>query len=168
VYFTACRCRLQAQLQLKKMSRRNPLHSGTVVLFRAAHVVLEISGEINLQCRTHSTACSAQLMSCWLMCRRLKVHYRAPPSARGSGVERGHGQELPFCPLCNLDLRDVKYHKCAAGPAGGVRERQPTQGLYGHADQPGSVRMYNLVDVWRMLQPTGCIARTSSPYYRPA
>lgn len=48
---------------------------------------------------------------------RLKVHYRAPPNARGSGVERGHGMELPFCPLCNLDLRDVKYHKCAAGPA---------------------------------------------------
>jgi hypothetical protein len=25
---------------------------------------------------------------------RLKVHYRAPPDVRGSGKERGHGQEL--------------------------------------------------------------------------
>ncbi|WIA14462.1 hypothetical protein OEZ85_002987 [Tetradesmus obliquus] len=54
---------------------------------------------------------------------RLKVHYRAPPNARGSGVERGHGMELPFCPLCNLDLRDVKYHKCAAGPAAAAPAR---------------------------------------------
>jgi hypothetical protein len=48
---------------------------------------------------------------------RLKVHYRAAPGARGSGVERGHGQELPHCPLCLAKLDDVKYHKCAAGPA---------------------------------------------------
>lgn len=26
-------------------------------------------------------------------------------------------QELPFCPLCNMDLREVKYHKCSAGPS---------------------------------------------------
>jgi hypothetical protein len=48
---------------------------------------------------------------------RLKVHYRAQPGARGSGVERGHGQELPHCPLCLVKLDDVKYHKCSAGPA---------------------------------------------------
>lgn len=49
--------------------------------------------------------------------RRLKVHYRAPPGGRGSGVERGHGEELPHCPLCLASLDDVKYHKCSAGPA---------------------------------------------------
>jgi hypothetical protein len=54
----------------------------------------------------------AVIMSC-----RLKVHYRAQPGARGSGVERGHGQELPHCPLCLARLDDVKYHKCSAGPA---------------------------------------------------
>jgi hypothetical protein len=48
---------------------------------------------------------------------RLKVHYRAPPGGRGSGVERGHGEELPHCPLCLASLDDVKYHKCSAGPA---------------------------------------------------
>jgi hypothetical protein len=47
---------------------------------------------------------------------RLKVHYRAAPDARGSGIERGHGEELPFCPLCNADLKKVRYHKCTALP----------------------------------------------------
>jgi hypothetical protein len=32
-------------------------------------------------------------------------------------VERGHGQELPHCPLCLAKLDDVKYHKCSAGAA---------------------------------------------------
>lgn len=45
------------------------------------------------------------------------MHYRAQPGARGSGVERGHGQELPVCPLCQAKLDDVKYHKCSAGAA---------------------------------------------------
>lgn len=39
---------------------------------------------------------------------RLKVHYRAEPLARGSGVERGHGLELPTCPLCKADLTHVR------------------------------------------------------------
>eukprot|EP00192_Tetraselmis_astigmatica_P012185 CAMPEP_0117672742 /NCGR_PEP_ID=MMETSP0804-20121206/14079_1 /TAXON_ID=1074897 /ORGANISM="Tetraselmis astigmatica, Strain CCMP880" /LENGTH=409 /DNA_ID=CAMNT_0005481389 /DNA_START=270 /DNA_END=1499 /DNA_ORIENTATION=+ len=35
---------------------------------------------------------------------RLKVHYRAPATSRGSGVERGHGTELKHCPRCGKPL----------------------------------------------------------------
>lgn len=62
--------------------------------------------------QTLANPCVSFLFPC-----RLKVHYRAAPGARGSGVERGHGQELPHCPLCLAKLDDVKYHKCAAGLA---------------------------------------------------
>lgn len=41
---------------------------------------------------------------------RLKVHYRAPPDVRGSGKERGHGQELSHCPLCDAKLMPGKHH----------------------------------------------------------
>jgi len=39
---------------------------------------------------------------------RLKLHYRAPPDCRGSGVERGHGIELIRCPRCNISLQRVR------------------------------------------------------------
>ena len=52
---------------------------------------------------------------------RLRVHYRAPPTARGSGVERGHGTELVECPQCKspvsgASLRDLC--ECFFRPAG--------------------------------------------------
>eukprot|EP00892_Ulva_mutabilis_P001359 jgi/Ulvmu1/11223/UM072_0060.1 len=49
---------------------------------------------------------------------RLKVHYRAPPDVRGSGKERGHGQELSHCPHCSARLLPGKHHiQCSAARA---------------------------------------------------
>lgn len=49
---------------------------------------------------------------------RLKVHYRAPPDVRGSGKERGHGQELSHCPQCGARLLPGKHHiQCSAARA---------------------------------------------------
>lgn len=51
---------------------------------------------------------------------RLKVHYRAPVDARGSGVERGHGMELSHCPKCNAEFQEGRHHvNCSAGPTAG-------------------------------------------------
>jgi hypothetical protein len=46
---------------------------------------------------------------------RLKVHYRAPPDVRGSGKERGHGQELAQCPQCGARLLPGKHHIQCSG-----------------------------------------------------
>jgi hypothetical protein len=49
---------------------------------------------------------------------RLKVHYRAPPNVRGSGMERGHGTELKWCPKCGKSLMPGQHHVgCSAGHA---------------------------------------------------
>lgn len=75
---------------------------------------------------------------------RLKVHYRAgeqcgatlgrvvpprfsgrneatplaDPDVRGSGKERGHGEDLPFCPKCRDSLEANKHHmRCTETPA---------------------------------------------------
>ncbi|BDA49739.1 hypothetical protein COCOBI_14-3590 [Coccomyxa sp. Obi] len=59
--------------------------------------------------------CTRSFAELW----RLKVHYRAPPDARGSGKERGHGCELQFCPKCAKELKAGKHHVgCFAGKAG--------------------------------------------------
>ena len=59
--------------------------------------------------------CTRSFAELW----RLKVHYRAPPDARGSGKERGHGCELQFCPKCSKELKAGKHHVgCFAGKAG--------------------------------------------------
>ncbi|EIE18734.1 hypothetical protein COCSUDRAFT_68177 [Coccomyxa subellipsoidea C-169] len=59
--------------------------------------------------------CTRSFAELW----RLKVHYRAPPDARGSGKERGHGCELQFCPKCAKELKAGKHHVgCFAGRAG--------------------------------------------------
>ncbi len=51
---------------------------------------------------------------------RLKVHYRAPVDARGSGVERGHGQELDRCPKCHVEFQEGRHHvNCRAGRTAG-------------------------------------------------
>lgn len=51
---------------------------------------------------------------------RLKVHYRAPVDARGSGVERGHGMELSHCPKCGAEFQEGRHHvNCTAGRTAG-------------------------------------------------
>lgn len=51
---------------------------------------------------------------------RLKVHYRAPVDARGSGVERGHGMELSHCPKCGTEFEEGRHHvNCSAGRTAG-------------------------------------------------
>ena len=45
----------------------------------------------------------------------VQVHYRAAPTIRGSGKERGHGQELERCPLCDAKLMPGKHHIQCAG-----------------------------------------------------
>jgi hypothetical protein len=61
------------------------------------------------------------------LCRRLKVHYRAPPDVRGSGRERGHGRELTHCPKCAAPLEAGRHHVgCSAGP---VAPRQAAKRL---------------------------------------
>lgn len=70
--------------------------------------------------------CSRSFQDFW----RLKVHFRAPPNARGSGVERGHGIELPICPVCKTDLNGVRYHKCTAG-----KPKTPAQAERSHLTQ---------------------------------
>lgn len=51
---------------------------------------------------------------------RLKVHYRAPVDARGSGVERGHGTELSHCPKCGTEFQEGRHHvNCSAGRTAG-------------------------------------------------
>ena len=48
---------------------------------------------------------------------RLKVHCRAPPDIRGSGRERGHGEELKHCPRCQASLQAGRHHVgCSKGP----------------------------------------------------
>lgn len=48
---------------------------------------------------------------------RLKVHCRAPPDVRGSGRERGHGEELKHCPRCQASLQAGRHHVgCSKGP----------------------------------------------------
>ena len=55
---------------------------------------------------------------------RLKVHYRAPPDVRGSGKERGHGQELSHCPLCDAKLMPGKHHiQCTGSKAQSAQVR---------------------------------------------
>ena len=57
--------------------------------------------------------CARSFAELW----RLKVHYRAPPDVRGSGKERGHGQELNQCPRCGKALIPGKHHTgCAQNP----------------------------------------------------
>lgn len=47
---------------------------------------------------------------------RLKVHHRSPEDVRGSGRERGHGEELKHCPRCQAPLLPGKHHVgCARG-----------------------------------------------------
>jgi len=47
---------------------------------------------------------------------RLKVHARAPPDIRGSGRERGHGEELKHCPRCQAPLLPGRHHiRCGSG-----------------------------------------------------
>lgn len=48
--------------------------------------------------------CNRSFVELW----RLKVHYRAPSDVRGSGKERGHGGELPYCPRCKQTLHNVQ------------------------------------------------------------
>lgn len=49
---------------------------------------------------------------------RLKVHFRAPPDNKGSGVERGHNAELEYCPRCFTKLEAGKHHVgCRSGLA---------------------------------------------------
>ena len=56
--------------------------------------------------------CNRSFAELW----RLKVHFRAPPDVRGSGKERGHGQELQYCPKCGQELKPGKHHVgCLAG-----------------------------------------------------
>lgn len=56
--------------------------------------------------------CNRSFAELW----RLKVHFRAPPDIRGSGKERGHGQELQYCPKCGQELKPGKHHVgCLAG-----------------------------------------------------
>lgn len=50
--------------------------------------------------------CHRSFLELW----RLRVHYRANSEARGSGKERGHGTELPFCPKCRAPIYPGKKH----------------------------------------------------------
>lgn len=56
---------------------------------------------------------------------RLKVHYRAAPEVRGSGKERGHGQELRRCPLCDAALMPGKHHIQCLGSRGKAERVRP-------------------------------------------
>lgn len=55
--------------------------------------------------------CTRSFAELW----RLKVHYRAPQDVRGSGKERGHGQELGHCPRCQKTLVPGKHHVGCSG-----------------------------------------------------
>lgn len=55
---------------------------------------------------------------------RSQVHYRAPPDARGSGKERGHGCELQQCPKCEKELKQGKHHVgCFANKGNNAKKR---------------------------------------------
>ena len=54
----------------------------------------------------------------------VQVHYRAPPDARGSGKERGHGCELQQCPKCEKELKQGKHHVgCFANKGNNAKKR---------------------------------------------
>eukprot|EP00193_Tetraselmis_chui_P021911 CAMPEP_0177795218 /NCGR_PEP_ID=MMETSP0491_2-20121128/26108_1 /TAXON_ID=63592 /ORGANISM="Tetraselmis chuii, Strain PLY429" /LENGTH=394 /DNA_ID=CAMNT_0019318019 /DNA_START=482 /DNA_END=1666 /DNA_ORIENTATION=- len=57
--------------------------------------------------------CKRSFQDLW----RLRVHHRADPDARGSGKERGHGVELPFCPKCRAPITPGKKHMVCKPPA---------------------------------------------------
>ncbi len=55
---------------------------------------------------------------------QMQVHYRAPPDARGSGKERGHGCELQQCPKCEKELKQGRHHVgCFANKGGNTKKR---------------------------------------------
>eukprot|EP00951_Prasinocladus_malaysianus_P005060 scaffold36027_cov35-Prasinocladus_malaysianus.AAC.1 len=58
--------------------------------------------------------CNRKFRKFW----RLRAHYRALPELRGSGKERGHGQELLECPKCGASLEHahIIMHKIPAPP----------------------------------------------------
>ena len=74
---------------------------------------------------------------------RLKVHCRAPPDVRGSGRERGHGEELKHCPRCQASLQAGRHHVgCSKGPVAPRQAAKRMQvnykGLQGRARERGA------------------------------
>ena len=67
--------------------------------------------------------CNRSFAELW----RLKVHFRASPDVRGSGKERGHGQELAHCPKCSEALKPGKHHiRCSGAVKSASRKRSRT------------------------------------------
>jgi len=57
--------------------------------------------------------CRRSFVDLW----RLRVHHRADPDSRGSGKERGHGAELPFCPKCRATIYEGRKHMNCRPPS---------------------------------------------------
>jgi len=61
---------------------------------------------------------------------RMQVHYRAPPDARGSGKERGHGCELQQCPKCEKELKQGRHHVGCFANKGSNTKKRPQKVLH--------------------------------------
>ena len=70
---------------------------------RACSFLVSLPGAGNLVCSAARIFCSAAFSTLTVrpsLLLKPQVHHRAPPGVRGSGVERGHGCELKWCPKC--------------------------------------------------------------------
>ena len=98
-----------------------PVTISVLVLF--GHRCSSVSSVLHLRMPSKRTVREGERFKCpYPGCKRsfaelwrLKVHYRAPPDVRGSGKERGHGQELSHCPQCGARLLPGKHHIQCSG-----------------------------------------------------
>mmetsp|Transcript_8338 Transcript_8338/g.23906 ORF Transcript_8338/g.23906 Transcript_8338/m.23906 type:complete len:207 (+) Transcript_8338:227-847(+) len=87
---------------------------------------------------------------------RLKVHYRAQPLARGSGVERGHGTELTVCPVCGADVSTASIKDlcdCFFNPD--FKQSVDAQPVEAPATAPGSSKAPQVAKQGPELPPGG-------------
>jgi hypothetical protein len=110
-----CDC-LYAHLDLAAQDGESSLVDSALIMPKSKRPPLR-DGE-RFQCPY--PGCKRSFAELW----RLKVHFRAPPDVRGSGKERGHGQELSHCPQCEAKLTPGKHHiQCAGARARNVPVR---------------------------------------------